>query len=123
MAAPEVERAYARARQLCLQVGDAPQLFPALFGLWWFYEVKPDLGAAYELAQQLLNLAGQGDDSALLIQAHRAMGHTLLWLGEFASARAHLEQTIARYDPQLHRSMAFSYGEHAGVPTRGFAAH
>ena len=123
MAAPEVERAYARARQLCLQVGDAPQLFPALFGLWWFYEVKPDLRAAYELAQQLLNLAGQGDDSTLLIQAHRAMGHTLFWLGEFSSARSHLEQAIARYDPQLHRSLALTYGEHAGVITRGFAAH
>ena len=123
MAAPEVERAYARARQLCLQVGDTPQLFPALFGLWWFYEVKPDLGAAHELARQLLNLAGKADDSALLIQAHRAMGHTLFWLGEFSSARSHLEQAIARYDPQLHRSLASTYGEHAGVITRGFAAH
>jgi class 3 adenylate cyclase/predicted ATPase len=123
MAAPEVERAYARARQLCQQVGDTPQLFPTLFGLWWFYEVKPDLGAAYELARQLLNLAGQADDSALLIQAHRAMGQTLFWLGEFSSARSHLEQAIARYDPQLHRSLATTYGEHAGVITRGFTAH
>ena len=114
MAAPEVERAYARARQLCLQVGDTPQLFPALNGLWWFYEVKPDLRTAYELAQQLLDLAGRGDDLALLIQAHRAMGHTLFWRGEFSSARSHLEQAIACYDPQQHRSLAFTYGEHAG---------
>ena len=62
-------------------------------------------------------------DSALLIQAHRAMGHTLFWRGEFSSARSHLEQAIARYDPQQHRSLAFTYGEHAGVPTRGFGAH
>jgi len=123
MAAPEVERAYARARQLCLQVGDAPRLFPALFGLWWFYEVKPDLRAAYELAQQLLNLAERADESGHVIIAHRAMGHTLFWRGEFASARAHLEQAIALYDPQQHRSLAFTYGEQAGVPTRGFAAH
>ena len=34
MAAPEVERAYARARELCLEVGDEPQLFPVMFGLW-----------------------------------------------------------------------------------------
>jgi predicted ATPase len=123
MAAPEVQRAYARAHQLCQQVGDAPQLFPALFGLWWFYEVKPDLRAAQELAQQLLNLAEPEKASTLLIPAHRAMGHTLFWLGEFASARAHLEQAIALYDPQLHRSLAFIYGEHGGVMTLGFAAH
>jgi predicted ATPase/class 3 adenylate cyclase len=123
MAAPEVEWAYERSRQLCLQVGDAPRLFPALVGLWWFYEVKPDLRAAYELAQQLLTLSQRADDSGQLIQAHRAMGHTLFWRGEFASARAHLEQAIALYDPQEHRSLALTYGEQAGVPTRGFAAH
>ena len=123
MAASEVEQAYARARQLCLKVGDAPQLFPTLVGLWWFHEVKPDLRAAYELAQQLLTLAQRADDSGQLIQAHRAMGHTLFWRGEFPSARAHLEQAIALYDPREHRSLALTYGEQAGVPTRGFAAH
>ena len=33
-AAPEVERAYTRARELCERLGDPPELFPALFGLW-----------------------------------------------------------------------------------------
>ena len=36
-AAPEVEQAYTRARELCRQVGETPQLFPVLLGLWVFY--------------------------------------------------------------------------------------
>src|SRR5713226_8311232 len=36
-AAPEVGHAYARARELCQQVGETPQLFPVLRGLWNFY--------------------------------------------------------------------------------------
>ena len=36
-AAPEVEQAYARARELCQQLGSTPQLFQVLFGLWVFY--------------------------------------------------------------------------------------
>jgi predicted ATPase len=36
-AAPEVENAYARARALCQQVGETPQLFPVLWGLYVFY--------------------------------------------------------------------------------------
>jgi predicted ATPase len=36
-ASPDVERAYARARGLCRQVGDTPQLFPTLRGLHRFY--------------------------------------------------------------------------------------
>ena len=31
-AAPEVEVAYARARELCQQMGETPQLFPVLCG-------------------------------------------------------------------------------------------
>jgi len=34
MAAPEVEQTYARARALCEQVGETPQLFPTLRGLY-----------------------------------------------------------------------------------------
>jgi DNA-binding winged helix-turn-helix (wHTH) protein len=36
-AAPEVETAYARARELCQRMGDTPQVFPVLWGLWLFY--------------------------------------------------------------------------------------
>ena len=35
-AAPEVEHAYARARELCQQLGEPPQLFPVLLGLCGF---------------------------------------------------------------------------------------
>jgi predicted ATPase len=36
-AAPEVEQAYTRARELCRQMAGTPQLFPVLWGLWRFY--------------------------------------------------------------------------------------
>jgi class 3 adenylate cyclase/predicted ATPase len=123
MAAPEVERAYARARELCLHVGEAPQLSSVLFGLWWFYEVRADLRAAHEVAERLLDMARRGEAPADLLQAHRAMGHTLLWMGEFAPALAHFERAIALYDPRQHRSLAFTAGQEPGVLARGFASH
>jgi class 3 adenylate cyclase/predicted ATPase len=123
MADPEVEQAYTRARQLCIQLGDAPQLFAVLFGLWWFYEVKANLRAARGTANQLLDIAGKEGDPAHLLQAHRTMGHTNLWLGEFVSAHAHFEQAMTLYDPQQHRALAFTSGQEPGVLSRGFAAH
>src|SRR4029453_10898370 len=36
-ASPAVEQVYARAQELCQQVGETPQLFPVLWGLWRFY--------------------------------------------------------------------------------------
>jgi predicted ATPase len=91
----DVERAYARARQLCQQVGETPQLFPVLWGLCRFYTTRGELQTARELEDQLLRLAQRQDDPDLLMAAHNALGQTLFYLGEFALARTHLEQGAA----------------------------
>jgi predicted ATPase len=118
----DTERAYARARELCQQVGETPQLFPVLHGLWRFYMVRGELQTTRELAEQLFTLAQRAQDPALLLEAHRIMGLTMYWLGEMAPAREHLEQGIALYDPQRHRSHAFVYGQDPGVACRCLAA-
>ena len=48
--APEVEQTYARARELCQQIGEAPQLFPALAGLYRFSVIRGEYATAQELA-------------------------------------------------------------------------
>jgi predicted ATPase/class 3 adenylate cyclase len=122
-AAPELEGAYARARELCRQVGETPELFPVLWGLWGFYLNRGELQTAHELAEELLNLAKRVEDPALLLQAHHALGPTLFHLGRVSPARIHLEQAIALYDPQQHRSHAFTYGGHdPGSCCRMYAA-
>jgi predicted ATPase/class 3 adenylate cyclase len=122
-AAPEVERTYARARELCQQLGEIPQLFPVLWGLWMFHGLRGELQAARELGEQLLNLAQSIQDPALLLQAHHALWTTAVCLGELASAREHTEQGFTLYNPQQHCSHAFFYGGHdPGVCGRDFAA-
>jgi predicted ATPase len=108
--APEVGQAYARARELCRQVGETPQLFPVLFGLWRFYQVRAEHETARELAEQCFSLAQRVHDPTLLLEAHFALGVSMLWLGEMAPAHTHLEQGIALYDPQEHRALAFRTG-------------
>jgi predicted ATPase len=120
--APEVERAYARARELCQQVEDAPQLCPVLFGLWYFYLVRAEFQTARELGEQLLTVAQRVQDPTLLLLAHRVLGQTLASLGELPPAQAHLEQGIALYDPQRHHSLALQYGQDPGVICRSWAA-
>jgi len=50
--APEVEQTYARARALCAQVGETPQLLPTLWGLTHFYGTRGALLTARELGEQ-----------------------------------------------------------------------
>jgi predicted ATPase len=100
--APDVEKAVTRARELCQQLGETPQLFPVLLKLWAFYLVRGELQTARELAEQLMRLAQSVQDQYLLSLAHWTLGCTLYLLGELISARPHLEQGIALYDPQQH---------------------
>jgi class 3 adenylate cyclase/tetratricopeptide (TPR) repeat protein len=121
-AAPEVERVYMRACELCRQVGDTRQLFPALWGLWYAHLVGGQLQRARELGEELLDVARQLQDPMLLLEAHRALGNTLTWLGEFGLAHTHLKQGLALYDPQQHRSHALRYGQDSGVTCGLFGA-
>jgi predicted ATPase len=61
-------------------------------------------------------------DATLLLEAHRALGTSLFYLGELVLGRGHLEQAITLYDPVQHRSLAFRIGQDPGVVCGGFAA-
>ena len=114
-AAPEVERAYARARELCQQVEDTPDLFRVLMGLHIFYRQRAELHTSHEVGTQLLTLAESAQDPQFLLVARQALGTTLYFLGEFVEARAHLEQGVALCDSRRHRSRAILYGQDPGV--------
>jgi class 3 adenylate cyclase/predicted ATPase len=121
-AAPEVEHVYARARELCRQLGESLQLFHVLRGLFIFYLNRGALQTARELGEQLLILAQRQHAPPLLLEAHFAVGATLFWLGEVIPAHAHLEQGMALYDPHQHHSHAFLYGQDPGVACLSLAA-
>ena len=113
---------YARARELCQQAGGAPQLFPVLYGLWVFYTARAEHQVARELGEQCMRLAQEARDPALLMEAHHALGVTLLALGEFSSALDHLKQAITIYDQNDYSSLAHVYGQDSGVVCRSHAA-
>jgi len=121
-AAPEVAEAYARARELCRQVEETPQLFPVLFGLFRFYHVRVELQTAHELGEQLLHLAQQVGDPTSLLQAHLALALTSYSRGELTAARSHFEQGLALYDPRLQSSYPALFGHDPAVASRSFVA-
>jgi predicted ATPase len=110
-AAPEVEQVYARARELCQELGESPQLLPALAGLFRFYFVRAEFQTARELAAQVLRLAQRTSDAVVFLIAHSLLAVPLLSLGEFNAAREQFEKGITLYDPQQHRFMASLYGD------------
>ena len=118
----EVERAFTRARELCERLGDPPELFQALFGLWTMYFIRAELRAAYALGEQLLQRAQEAHRPALLLLAHQALGDTLLNMGELLLASEHLEMAISLYDRERHRPRGFRHGVDAKVNCLSYAA-
>src|SRR5712691_2769788 len=49
------------------------------------------------------------------MEAHEALGHTLFQLGDYATARTHLEQAVALTDPAGQRALALQHGVAPGV--------
>jgi len=114
-AAPEVKHAYIRAQELCEHVGDTPQLFSVLRGLCIFCLARAEFQMGRALGEQLFSLAKRTQNVAFSLEAHPALGLTLLYVGEFGASRHHLEQGVALYDPQQHRAHALRYGNDPGI--------
>ncbi|MCZ6840920.1 MAG: AAA family ATPase [Alphaproteobacteria bacterium] len=110
--APEVERTYFRARELCRDVAEPSQLFTVLWGLWLFHHMRGQFRPAKDLADEILALAERQSDSGLLLQAYHAAWTTDFYFGDFLSCRSHAQHGIALYDIDEHRAHASIYGGH-----------
>ena len=107
-AAPAVSQAYARARELCEQLECAHKLLPILYGQWAYHSVA-DLIQARKLAAEIRHFSEAQDNTVVRVMSCRASGLTHLMLGDFAVARAYLEQGLSLYDAAEQSSYASIY--------------
>jgi DNA-binding SARP family transcriptional activator len=120
---PEGERALARARELCQQTGRMADLCRVLGELSIFPYVRAEYQTARELVEEALGLARQVGDPLLVALHHWHLGYLLFGLGEYTTARAHLEQVISFYRPrEHHHSFVFVRGSDAGVSALAYDA-
>jgi len=122
-AAPEVEKAYARAYSLCQNITDTSIVFPVLCGLWEFYIVRAELEKAHKLADELQQYAAQSNIPEFLLEAKRAIGTTLFWKGNFSEALENLERHIEPQTGQAHpQATLVAYSQNAQVASLANAA-
>ena len=117
--AAEVEHTYTRAQELCLQVGEPLQVAQVLYGRWAFYAVRGNHTAALALGEQFLTVAHRQQDSTLSLVVHAVLGGTLLWLGEFTPAQAHLDQACCFLRPRAPPRPGLPCGTGPGVNGSG----
>jgi predicted ATPase/DNA-binding SARP family transcriptional activator len=119
----QVGAAFARARQLCEQLGKESELCRVLGELALFHYVRAEHRQACELAEEALNLAQRSGDPLLVALGHWLLGLVFFGLGEYTAAQTHLQQVISFYEPQEHHQAFVSLrGYDGGVSTLSFDA-
>src|SRR5262249_35486646 len=120
--APETRAAVERARLLIEQaeaIGEPPEdpllLYSILYGFWVANLFAFNGDASRDVAARFLGLAEKQGAAVPLMIGHRLMGPSLLFTGDFAESRTHLDRAYALYDPVEHGAVATRFGSDPGV--------
>lgn len=94
-----------RAIALCEKLGDTQHLLPSLYGQYAYCIASGRIPKALEYSERCQSLAARTGEGLARLIAHRAMGASLLEIGDFEAARTQLEQILAidtaEFDPSL----------------------
>jgi class 3 adenylate cyclase len=120
--APETKAVAERAHLLIEEaeaLGEPPDdpllLFSVLYSFWNANVLAFNGDAIRELGAQFLALAERRAATDLRMIGHRLLGSALIFTGDMAEGRAHLDRAIALYDAVAHRSLATRFGQDMGV--------
>ncbi len=119
-AAPETGEAYTRARQLWEQLDSPSEFLQVPFGQSRYHLYRGEFDLAQALAEDLLRISRNRNDSGALILGHFSSGRNLMFAGRLRSARSHLEEVLAVYDPVGQPLLVHQAGTHPHVNSKAY---
>jgi DNA-binding winged helix-turn-helix (wHTH) protein/tetratricopeptide (TPR) repeat protein len=119
-AAVEIDKIHALGKELLND--PSPQLFNMLVLLVLYYKFSGKMSSAQEIAEQLLQIAETLGDSALVMEAHRAMGSALVEQGKCSEALDHFNQASNLYPANRNHPYTLTIAHDCKVVSECFAA-
>ena len=119
-AAPEVDRAYTRARVLCQRAGTPEDLLSVSRGQNLFYIARGEYRKASEFGTELLKVGAETASLEHLLEGHMTLGVNWIYLGRFVESRTHFEQGLAIHTPDDGPLRAFQYVGHSEAWCRSY---
>ena len=114
-AAPETGEAYDRAGGLWEFLGSPSEFLQIPSGQSRYHLNRGEFRRALRIAEDVLRLSSQRNESAGLVLGHHMLGAMLMLTGRFASSRPHLEEALALYDQMSPSSFVEQFGIHCQV--------
>src|SRR6516164_1265593 len=112
----ETTEAFTAARERAHGEHAAPERLAADYGLWVGSYVRGELPSMRRHATAFLGDIEARPDSPAAGVAHRVLGATHWFAGEYVEARDHLERALALFEPGRDDDLAFRFGQDPGVP-------
>jgi class 3 adenylate cyclase/tetratricopeptide (TPR) repeat protein len=98
---PDAGRTYARALELCRQVGDHSREFTGLRGLQLHHQNLFEMEKALHFAEEALHVAERLGDAARLVGGHMALGASLFQQGKLEPALAQFRRGSEIFEPNM----------------------
>ena len=108
-ASRQVRESCERARTLSEQSGSLPELYEALYALWYSQAVRGEQDAS-GTALRLVEVAAQLDTAAHRLRCAAACGHTALYRGNYREAADTLSSAIAAWESAAGVASDSAYG-------------
>jgi class 3 adenylate cyclase/tetratricopeptide (TPR) repeat protein len=113
-AAPEVYSAFARARELCIELGDSPIYCLCLYGLFTVEASRSNKEAAIALAAELLDTFGASQVPSWAIAAHFSAGVSRFFQGQFLESEGCFKAALDLYTEDQHGPMVEQFHDNLG---------
>jgi hypothetical protein len=119
---PEAVACFTRALELTLAAGDAPEVFPVVWGLFMSSVIAADCPKAAGLAARLLRIAEPGSNRAMKAVAHCAAAVAAEISGDYHTALEHSAIAVSFDDPAESSLRVAHFGVDPGPCARGIHA-
>ena len=120
--APEVTETFARARESASGDTDAPDRLAVDYGLFAGSYNRGELPSMRTLAATFLSDVEARPDSPEAGVAHRVMGMTCWFAGEYQEGRDRIERALALFQPGRDDDLAFRFGLDPGIAAMSYLA-
>lgn len=98
----EEAQVYERAHEISAQLGDSPQFFFILLGLWSTANSRSDMRASEEIQNEMLRIAERDGMSMYLVWAYFTQALTAYELGKFPEVGEWVKKLFQHYKSEEH---------------------
>jgi tRNA A-37 threonylcarbamoyl transferase component Bud32/tetratricopeptide (TPR) repeat protein len=118
----QIEQVFTKARQLCQDMADPPELIPVLWATTLFLLIRGNLVECRDRGDELMRQAERSGGRSYIMAANHLAGVVREFIGDMVESSRLLERCRELHDPSEGRTNTAMYGQDPGTIGRAMSA-